>query len=43
MIMIALIVEPVIAAAGYSMVYILGGGGLLGALIIFVVAKMMGK
>jgi hypothetical protein len=38
-----LIGQPVIAAAGYSMVYLLGGGGLFGALVIFVVAKMMGK
>jgi len=43
MIMIALIVQPVIAAAGFSMVYLLGGGGLFGALVIFVIAKMMGK
>ena len=43
MIMIALIAQPVIAAAGYSMVYLLGGGGLFGAFVIFVVAKMMGK
>jgi len=43
MIMIAPIVQPVIAAAGYSMVYLLGGGGLFGAFVIFVVAKMMGK
>jgi len=34
---------PVVAAAGYSLVYLLGGGGLFGALIIFVVAKMFGK
>jgi hypothetical protein len=32
-----------IAAAGYSLVYLLGGGGLLGALVIFIVAKMFGK
>ncbi len=31
------------AAAGYSLVYLLGGGGLFGALVIFVVAKMLGK
>ena len=31
------------AAAGYSMVYLLGGGGLFGALVIFIVAKMLGK
>ena len=34
---------PVVAAAGYSMAYLLGGGGLFGALVIFVVAKMFGK
>jgi hypothetical protein len=34
---------PLIAAAGYSMVYLLGGGGLFGAIVIFFVAKMMGK
>ena len=32
-----------IGAAGYSVVYILGGGGLIGAIAIFAVAKMMGK
>jgi len=32
-----------IAAAGYSMIYLLGGGGLFGAFIIFVIAKMMGR
>ena len=31
------------AAAGYSMIYLLGGGGLVGAVVIFVIAKMMGK
>jgi hypothetical protein len=31
------------AAAGYSLVYLLGGGGLFGAVVIFVVAKMLGK
>ena len=37
--------EPIIlfAAAGYSAVYLLGGGGLFGAIVIFVVAKMLGK
>jgi hypothetical protein len=34
---------PVVAAAGYSAMYLLGGGGLFGALVIFVVAKMFGK
>jgi len=31
------------AAAGYSMLYLLFGGGLGGAVIIFLVAKMLGK
>ncbi len=31
------------AAAGYSLVYLLAGGGLFGALAIFVIAKMLGK
>ena len=33
---------PLFAAAGYSMVYLLGGGGLVGAFVIFVIAKMFG-
>jgi len=32
-----------LAAADYSLVYLLGGGGLVGAFVIFLVAKMMGK
>jgi hypothetical protein len=35
--------SPLIAAAGYSLIYLLGGGGLFGAIVIFVVAKMLGK
>ena len=31
------------AAVGYSLVYLLAGGGLFGAIIIFIVAKMFGK
>ena len=34
---------PLFAAAGYSLVYLLAGGGLFGAFVIFVVMKMMGK
>ncbi|MFN0051997.1 MAG: hypothetical protein ACKV0T_07385 [Planctomycetales bacterium] len=34
---------PLLAAAGYSLVYMLAGGGLVGALIIFVIAKLLGK
>ena len=41
--MIAMIIQPLIAAAGYSMLYLIFGGGLGGALLIFVVAKMLGK
>lgn len=32
-----------LAAAGYSLVYLLAGGGVLGAIVIFVIAKMLGK
>jgi len=38
-----LVAPPVIAAAGYSMVYLLAGGGLFGAFVIFVAAKMLGR
>ena len=31
------------AAAGYSLLYLLMGGGLGGAVLIFIVAKMLGK
>ena len=41
--MIALSITPLFAAAGYSLIYLLGGGGLVGAILIFVVAKMFGK
>jgi hypothetical protein len=34
---------PVLAAAGYSLIYLLMGGGLGGAILIFVVLKMLGK
>ena len=32
-----------IAAAGYSIIWLLCGGGLGGAVVIFIVAKMLGK
>ena len=32
-----------IAAVGYSILYLLLGGGFGGALLIFIVAKMLGK
>jgi hypothetical protein len=42
--MIALIILPhMLAAAGYSLIYLLGGGGLFGAVVIFFIAKMCGK
>jgi hypothetical protein len=41
--MIALIMLPMFAAAGYSLIYLLGGGGLFGAIVIFFIAKMFGK
>jgi hypothetical protein len=34
---------PIVAAAGYSLIYLLFGGGLGGAILIFIVAKMLGK
>jgi hypothetical protein len=33
----------VFAAVGYSLLYLLLGGGLGGAILIFVVAKMLGR
>ncbi len=39
---LALILPPM-AAAGYSLLYLLFGGGLGGAVLIFVAAKMLGK
>lgn len=41
--MIALLIQPIFAAAGYSILYLLFGGGLGGAILIFIVAKMLGK
>jgi hypothetical protein len=41
--MIALALTPMFAAAGYSLIYLLGGGGLLGAIVIFFIAKMLRK
>ncbi len=32
-----------IAAAGYSMLFLLFGGGLSGAVLIFIFAKLLGK
>ena len=41
--MIALMFPTVLAAAGYSLLYMLGGGGIGVALLIFIAAKMLGK
>jgi hypothetical protein len=41
--MLALLMAPMFAAAGYSLIYLLCGGGLGGAVLIFIVAKMLGK
>jgi hypothetical protein len=34
---------PPLAAIGYALVYLLFGGGLGGAFLIFIIAKMLGK
>ena len=34
---------PVLAAIGYSLVYLLAGGGIFGAFLIFIAAKMLGR
>jgi hypothetical protein len=40
--MIALM-TPMFAAVGYSLIYLLLGGGFGGAFLIFIIAKMFGK
>ena len=37
------ILLPVIAAAEYSLIYLLAGGGIVGAVLIYIVAKMLGR
>ena len=32
-----------VAAVGYSILYMIFGGGFLGAVVIFIIAKMFGK
>ena len=34
---------PPLAAAGYSILYLIFGGGLTGAVVIFIIAKLLGK
>jgi hypothetical protein len=41
--MIALLFFPMFAAVGYSLIYLLFGGGFGGAVLIFIVAKMLGR
>jgi hypothetical protein len=41
MLLLATIALP-LAAIGYSLVYLLFGGGFFGAIVIFLVAKMLG-
>jgi hypothetical protein len=41
--MIALIIPTMFAAAGWSLMYLLLGGGIGGAVLIFIVLKMIGK
>jgi hypothetical protein len=40
---LALTSPVLMAAAGYSLLYLLLGGGLGGAILIFIVAKMLGR
>lgn len=42
MIELSLIILP-LAAIGYSLVYMLFGGGIFGAIVIFFIAKALGK
>ena len=37
------VMTPLLAAAGYSILYLLLGGGVFGAVAIFFIAKMLGK
>ncbi|MGC9944239.1 MAG: hypothetical protein ABSE48_20625 [Verrucomicrobiota bacterium] len=34
---------PMFAAVGFSLIYLLLGGGFGGAILIFIIAKMLGK
>ena len=43
MAVLAFAAPALMAAAGYSLIYLLMGGGLGGAILIFIVAKMLGK
>ncbi|MES2308154.1 MAG: hypothetical protein V4507_04775 [Verrucomicrobiota bacterium] len=41
--MTMLLVAPMFGAIGYSLLYLLFGGGLGGAILIFIFVKMLGK
>ena len=41
--MIPLIIHPMVGAIGYSLVYLLGGGGIFGAIVIFIIFKLFRK
>ncbi len=41
--MMLLTLMPIFAAAGWSLLYLLCGGGLGGAILIFIILKMFGK
>jgi hypothetical protein len=38
-----IVFTPLFAAAGWSLIYLLMGGGLGGAILIFIVLKMIGR
>ena len=42
MVLFATTILP-LAAIGYSLVYLLAGGGMGGAILIFIVAKLLGR
>lgn len=37
------LIHPMFAAIGYSLIYLIFGGGLGGAVLIFIIAKIFGK
>jgi hypothetical protein len=38
-----ILIGPMLGAIGFSLIYLLLGGGLGGAVLIFIIAKMFGK
>jgi len=38
-----ILIVPCVAAIGYSIIYLLLGGGFFGAGVIFVIAKLLGR